>query len=290
MEEQTKVPAEIASIIDQKRQAMQAERQRLEEEESRKVNAAIEKGIVIWQDYLNTVVEAVPVWLWPYKESDDIDFERMGHGWEKPASRSLCFDVPGLAPILFDAEKNRWKTPFAVWDQWEDSKPHFSYNSQWFDDLQRVLLDAEETQQNLEELERQYSEKMISKSQYSEGAAKREQESETRRAAEHAAEQAVRESEERILFNLFKDDPVAMNLMKAFLMINQERTTFNAQLEDANETMYSIEQRWTRRAEDLRRQAEHAQRMADEERDRASNLQYDLDDAEGKLKKAQRGW
>ena len=116
--------------------------------------------------------------------------------------------------------------------------------------------------------------------------AKREEEADARRAAEREQEK----SEERELFNLFKDDAVAINLMKAFMMINQERSMFEAQINDANETMYSIEERWTRRAEDLRRQANDAQRRADEERDRVSSLQSDLDDAENKLKKTQRGW
>jgi small-conductance mechanosensitive channel len=70
-------------------------------------------------------------------------------------------------------------------------------------------------------------------------------------------------------------------------MILQEQSGFAAQIEDANNSLYFIEERWSREAADLRRRADEAQRRADDEH---SRLQSDLDDVETKLKKVQRGW
>ena len=76
-------------------------------------------------------------------------------------------------------------------------------------------------------------------------------------------------------------------MLKAFVFLRDERSTFEQRLQDADETMSSIENRWSNRAEELRRQADDADRRAEDERRR---LQDDLDDAEAKLKKAERGW
>jgi len=54
-----------------------------------------------------------------------------------------------------------------------------------------------------------------------------------------------------------------------------------------SDEMYGMEDRWSRKAADLRRQADEYQRHAEDEK---SRLQSDLDDAESKLKNAKRGW
>ena len=65
---------------------------------------------------------------------------------------------------------------------------------------------------------------------------------------------------------------------------------FEAQVADANNSMYSMDERWSRKAAELRRQADDAQRRAEEERNRASSIEDDLDDAQKKIKKMERGW
>ena len=304
MEETTKVPAEIAAIIEQKKMVMQAKQKEEERTRLEKRNQMIEAGRSAFRSKVAETLKAVPDWLHQYDvteiECTEDDLERVGEGYNKLDSLWLEFHIPGLAPIQFQREKirgaenfvNQWRSANVYFEHHYDygysDKPTlaFTNSSSWRTDLEFVFGEAE---MNFSE----FASKMAEYNQRLEDSRIREEqqeESDVKANVIHAAEQAARESEERILFNLFKDDPVAINLMKAFLMINQERTAFNAQLEDANETVYSIEQRWIRRAEDLRRQAEHAQRMADEERNRVSSLQSDLDDAEGKLKKAQRGW
>lgn len=293
MEEQTKVPAEIAAIIELKRLSMQA-KQEEDERQSREARATtILAGRTKLRELITETLEPVPEWLHQYDATEaewsDDDLVNLNHGYHGN-KLTLVFRIPGLAPIQF--EPNRWRSAGVYfkhnYEYGDSDKPTlaFTNGSYWRTDLEFTLGEAE---MNFNE----FSAKMAEYNQKLEDAqicAEQQEERDADANARHVTEQAASESEERILFNLFKDDPVAISLMKAFLMINQERTTFNTQLEDANETMYSIEQRWTHRAEDLRRQAEHAQRMADEERDRVSSLQSDLDDAEGKLKKAQRGW
>jgi hypothetical protein len=94
-------------------------------------------------------------------------------------------------------------------------------------------------------------------------------------------------AEETALFNAIKDDPIAIHMLKAFVLLCDERNAFEQRINEMDEFMFGIEERWSRRAADLRRQAEDIERRAQDEQYR---LQSDLDDAESKLKKAQRGW
>lgn len=304
MNEEIKVPAEIAAIIEQKKQAMQAKHEEEERTKLENRNQMIEAGRAAFRSKVAEMLKAVPDWLHQYDVTEitcsEDDLERIGEGYNKLDSLWLEFHIPGLAPIQFEREKTKGTENFS--NLWRSAEMHFEHSYDygysdkptltftngcyWRTDLEFTLSEAEVNFSEFSARMAEYDQKLKD----AQIRAEQEEEREVKANARHAAEQAARDSEERILFNLFKDDPVAINLMKAFMMINQERTTFNAQLEDASETMYSIEQRWSHRAEDLRRQAEHAQRMADEERDRVSSLQSDLDDVEGKLKKAQRGW
>jgi hypothetical protein len=106
-------------------------------------------------------------------------------------------------------------------------------------------------------------------------------------AEQFEAERQRQKSEEQALFDAIKSDAIAVNLLKAFVLLRDERSHFETRLQEADETMYSIEDRWTRKATELRRQADEFQRRAEDERHR---LESDLDDAEAKLKKVERGW
>jgi hypothetical protein len=56
-------------------------------------------------------------------------------------------------------------------------------------------------------------------------------------------------------------------------------------ISDADDTMCSMEERWSRKAADLRRQAQEAERRAEEERNRASDLEDDLEKAKKNAKR-----
>lgn len=293
MNEELKVPTEIAAIIEQKRQAMQAKQEEEERIALEKRNALITVGRTQLRLIIAERLKLVPEWLQKYDATestfDDDNLVKIGEGYKKFDVLWMQFHIPGLAPIQFNGIDN-WRSAEAYMKRREygPNVPglEFTNGCYWRSDLEFTLSEAQDKLKRFAEMQNEYQEKNASELGYAEQSARREEEV----AARRAAEQVVKETEERELFNVFKDDPVAINLMKAFLMINQERSTFNARIEDANETMYSMEERWSRRAEELRRQADEAQRRADEERDRASSLQYDLDDAESKLKKSQRGW
>ena len=292
MNDQMKVPEDIAAIIEQKRLAMQAKQEKDEGIKAEKRKAFIETGREKLRLVIIETESSVPEWLWKYDVTQitfgDDDLERIGEGYNKLDSLWLEFHIPGLAPIEF--RKGDWRSAQAStsWREYGPDLPKLEFNnsSYWRSDLEYTLIEAEQELQSFAQLQKEYQEKMAGEQRYAEQSTRREEEAKSKRAAE----QTIRETEERELFNVFKDDPVAIQLLKAFMMINQERTTFNSQIEDANESMYSMEEGWSRKAADLRRQADDAQRRAEEERDRVSSLQSDLDDIENKLKKAQRGW
>lgn len=301
MNEETKVPAEVAAIIEQKKIAMQAKDEEDKRKEREAREFAMREGLTKLRELIAEALKSVPEWLHPYDvtelEWDDDALISLHNGY-KPNDLWLVFRIPGLAKIQFKREErgenfvNEWRSQQAYIQRrdygYEYDSPTlgFSGSSYWRMDLEYTLIEAEQQFKDFENKQAEYQKKTEAEHLRAEQESRREVEADNRRASE----QDQKESEERILFNIFKDDPVAVNLMKAFLMINQERSTFNAQLEDANETMYSMEERWSRRAADLRRQAEDADRRAQEERSRATDLQSDLYDAESKLKKAQRGW
>ena len=91
-------------------------------------------------------------------------------------------------------------------------------------------------------------------------------------------------SEAEQLFEVFKDDPVAVHLLKAFLMVHQERRMFDQRVSEADETMYSLEERWSRKAADLRRQAQDAERQAEDEHRRVNDLEDDLSKVKKQIK------
>lgn len=302
MNEETKVPEFVADLIEKKRLTMEAKQEEAEREKLAKRNEMIEAGRAALRSSVAETLKVVPEWLHQYDATEisftDDNLENIGHGYNKLDSLWLVFHIPGLAPIQFRNYKARgeetftseWRSAKTLWEHreygYDQSELGFTNGSYWRFDLEFTLGEAQMELEAFEEKKAEYTTRTEEEKLRAERKIKREEEADAR----HVAEREQEKSEELQLFNVFKDDPVAINLMQAFLLINQERTIFNAQLEDANETMYSIEERWARRAEDLRRQANEAQRRADEERDRASNLQSDLDDAESKLKKTQRGW
>ena len=72
--------------------------------------------------------------------------------------------------------------------------------------------------------------------------------------------------------------------MKAFLMVHQERSSFQERIYESDQAAYSLKEQLIRKAEDLRRQAQDAERQAENERSRISDLEDDLSKANKKLK------
>lgn len=298
MNAQTTIPSNIAAIIEQKELALLAKHEAEQKQKQEERNAQIALGTEKLHKIIADTLNLVPEWLHPYdvteKAFDEDDLARLGRGSE-PNTKQLDFIVPGLAPIQFQWVQVRgtenfvgqWRSAQA-YNQWREYGPavprlEFTQNSYWRNDLEFILVEAKEEFEEFELNTTEFVKQRAEETLRTEEQQKREEEADARRAAD----QLERESEELELFNFFKNDPIAVHLLKAFVLLRDERSTFEQRLYEADETMYSIEARWSRRAEELRRQADEAERRAEEEKYR---LQSDLDDAEAKLKKAQRGW
>lgn len=302
MNTETKVPDDIAQIIEHKRQELLAARQQKEEAEKREREEAEAAGRTKQIEYIKEALDKVPEYLHEYivPSDEEPDFYRIGKGWEKP-SNWLYFKIPGLARILFNpnAKESPWKyqtaSPYEErWDYDGDRihvEPSLSFSDRsygWTDDLDYALGCAHAELQKYQKYVEEYAAKQ---EEIAEATTQRESLAQARQAREAEvatkleAEQAKEQAEEQALFDAIKDDPIAIHMLKAFVLLRDERSTFEQRLYEADETMYSIENRWSRRAEELRRQADEAQRRAEDERAR---IQSDLDDAEDKLKKAEK--
>jgi len=227
-----------------------------------------------------------------------LDFIRpqLPNGWSRWISTPtyaenynlLIVQIPGLAPIAMKWE-NKNDVPKlngigvpAAWEssQWDEIDWHWNYGESWKikgGEVQSLLAEQYEEALWKAALEAERMKELI---------AKREERI-TESNSQFIAKQEQANQEDLMLFNLIKDDEIAVLLIKAFLAIRQERSMFESQVNDANETMYSIENRWLEKAAELRRQADNAERRASEEKYR---LESDLSDAEEKLKKAKRAW
>lgn len=287
MSTENQVPSFIEDIIEQKRQVLLAERQQKAEAEKREREQAEAIGKAKHDEYIQAALLKVPEYLRQYVVFDDDppDFYRIGKGWDTP-NDWLYFEVPGLAKILFapNAKDDPWKNQIASpyqenfdidgYPVYTEPTLDFSERSGgWTDDLAYALGCAHAGLQKYQK----YVEEYAAKKEL------RDQEAQLRRELEQQKEQ----TEEESLFDVIKNDPIAIHMLKAFVLLRDERSHFEERLYNADEALYSIENRWSRRAEELRRQADEAERRAEDDRRR---LQDDLDDAEAKLKKTERGW
>jgi hypothetical protein len=304
MNEITEVPAEIATIIESKRQALLKERQEKAESEKREREEAEAVGKVKYDEYIQAALTKVPEFLHQYLSGtdDQPDYYRIGKGWETPRDW-LHFEIPGLAQIMFapNAKQSPWKyqtaSPYDSHYSYDGettySEPSLSFSDSqygWMDDLDYALAGAEA---ELKKYQKYLEEWTVKQAEIAKASDLRRHEAELRErrdaeaAAQREVETAREKMEEQALFDVIKNDPVVMHLVKAFILVMDERRDFNAQLEGANESAYFMEERYSNRLAELRQQNEAAERNAQYEKDR---LQSDLDDAESKLKKAERGW
>jgi hypothetical protein len=307
MNENRTTPAEIEAIIERKRQALLEEKHRKEEAERREREETEAIGRAKYDEYIQASMLKVPEYLRRHvSPTDNVpDFYRIGKGWENP-SDWLYFQVPGLARILFapQAKDNPWKYQNAHPGEtryWEGEtiyvEPSLSFSDRqygWTDDVEYALGMAQKNMKDYQQYVAEYEARQeeieqdeASRRNEKQEAVARETDLEAKYQAEQEAKERQEQAEEAALFDAIKNDPIAIHMLKAFVLLRDERNNFEQRLENADEAIYSIENRWSRRAEELRRQADDAERRAEDDRRR---LQDDLDDAEAKIKKANRGW
>lgn len=286
-----KIPDEVFSVIASEAQRLDVKGKEDELKKKLKRNLEIEQGKKKILDVWDECKGLIPEWMHEYlRNIDDQDeLKRIGQGYGN-VSR-FDFLIPGLAKVRFEVKSNRWSCANAIWDPYSSyspKEPHLSFTnaSYWRSSLETTLLFAARShEEHIANLARWKSkiEKNV------QDIKDREARDIQRAARDAEQEQAERDDTQLLLANLRKD-PVAVNLLKAYLSLSQERRIFQEEIEGYDNALYSAEEAYSRRASELRRMADDADRRANDERDRAENLQYDLEDAERKAKQCSRGW
>ena len=107
------------------------------------------------------------------------------------------------------------------------------------------------------------------------------------KVAKRQQEQQERSSRElEYVINLIKADPTAWMLIRAFMAVMDERNALHQQIEGAEESLGWQSELCERRSSELRSQNTHALQELSEAQDTIRDMQYDLDEAQGKLRKA----
>lgn len=290
MNEQT--PKNILDLIEQAREEMKQEADAKVMKE-RDVELQRQKE---WydkaHDLYSNALPLIPEALRPFIQLHGIDvddYESYGGTWNE---RVLEFRVPGLAPIamLFVFDRHTEQPKLEEWvvagvgeSNYDDDlalcrDAVFSYSSRYRNKTDaktpfwRVLQVAFDVAGSLKErqfqLDTNWNFALI-------------------RAEERKVKDQKERDEEQALFDAIKSDPVAINMLKAFVQIHEERSGFTQRIQEADEAAFWADEHSARIRSQLESQMERAQRQAEEEK---SRLQNDLEDAEVKLKKAQRGW
>jgi hypothetical protein len=292
MSTNNQIPTDIDAIIERKRAALLEARQKKEEAERLALEQAEAEGKAMFDAHVAQTLPNVPEWMRPYYDPTlgNPDYLRIQKGWDNVEYVTLLFSIPGLTKIEFNPKNNVWCCEVArggdVHEGWE---PCLNMGSDWNVDLEYILARSKKEMQQLEDYRSKYAAGQEERNQARERAAREAEEEKARQREQEARGELAwqkQQAEEDALFDAIKNDPVAIQMLKAFAWLRDERSTFQERLESADWALYNMEERHSRRAEELRRQADEADRRAADER---SRLQSDLDDAEAKLKKAQRG-
>ena len=288
----TQIPSEIAEIIERKKIAMLEEHRQDEELKQRKLEEATEQGKVIFNAWLEDAILKTPEWIRPYLDQErEIDYVRIASGWDRPENMVLYFSVPGLAKIVFNPKDNQWRCETSGWhhDYGDADQPylHFTNSSNWRNDVEYVVGRAQQEMREYEEYMTQYAVLQEERARQAERDLQDQADREAQDnliAVRYELKQQEEKREEQALLDILKSDPIAIAMLKVFVLLRDERSTFEARIAEADDQISSSEYYWSNKASELRRQADDAQRRADDER---SRIQSDLDDAEAKLKKAQ---
>jgi hypothetical protein len=283
------IPKNIAAIIQNEEVRQEKERQVKELARLQEEAAWIEKGRSIVREVLALGVGKLPAQIREYvipidqMKIEEDELSRLGHGWVRPDGIFLQIRIPGLAPIEFNPEKEIYKSYNADQDgTWSEPVYRFRDNN-WYQDPAPALVDARRAFVQIGELQASYE------------ALKKVREEEQLRVQEEDSlqeqktiEAAQRKSDDaRLLVDQLDQDPVAIFLLKGFLAIQRERREYLLQIEGANDSLSAMEERYSRKAADLRRQLKDAEQETEDERRRKEDLRDELDKVE---KKAKRGW
>lgn len=269
------IPTNIAEIIENTREELQLQ------------------GQIKYNEHLQKAILQVPEWIRPYLDQPLVNYERIAQEWDRVEGMRLHFSISGLAPIQFDSKDERWRSAVAhMGDAYDQSPPSIAFgnDSYWKATLESTLIAAENEMTKYAAFDKEWKALLERNQKEQEERAQRDNEREAQEVDfdhQRYLKEMQEQAEEQAIFDAIKNDPIAIHMLKAFVLLSYERSTFEQRLSEADEAMYSIDNHWSRKAEELRRQADDAQRRADNEKYR---LQSDLDDAEAKLKKEQRGW
>lgn len=160
----TQIPNEIAAIIDAEEIRREKERQEMEQAAALKRQANVEQGRREYEDLYAAVLQQHPLpesikpYLVPVDQvvSED-ELEREGRNPSKDMLPYLRFEIPGLAPIIYNPGNFYWKVASAR-DSFDlDKPPGFGFhNSPWETDLNTALVLAKGSALELEEMVRQF--------------------------------------------------------------------------------------------------------------------------------------
>jgi hypothetical protein len=284
------IPEDVVTLINAYEEAQRIERETKECEQQRLTEEVNAKGKAIVDEWIEKAFQNIPAWLRQYfiSEATNLDYARVVNGWDHEKELTLTFKIPGLAQIQF--RDNQWQSETNGWNRgYEDAEPyiHFGRDSYWRSSLDATLVAAKRVMEDHQSNLVQYEAEQARFFKRANEQAQMEERVEQRIREEKEIKQAAEQAEEQALFEALKNDPVAIHMLKAYVLLRDERSTFEQRLDEMGEEMYSIENHYSRKAADLRRQAEDLERKA---RDEQSRLQSDLDDAEAELKKMKRGW
>lgn len=284
------VPENVAEIIERKADELEDARQKKEQEEANQQVMNISKGRELLRARIAEILEEVPEWIRGYDITErllvDQELEGIGQGVGLN-NLFLIFEIPGLAHISFVNGRRLWRYASSAWGEWDDNPPECDFRANsWSSDLELVLLGARESALDFENKKAIYTGRIAQRQAQAAAYERRDQEREEK--AWISSEE--KRSEETQLVEALKSDPVAILLVKALLMVHEERSSFEERINEADATLYSVEDRWSRKASDLRSQAAEADRRAEDERRKARDLEDDLSNANKKLDKVKRGW
>ncbi len=239
---------------------------------------------------LDKVDHLIPDVIFPYLMFGDRTYGDGSAWWE----RSLEFRIPGLAPIVMvftdvirddeEPKLSHWSVAGVVDLDWDEDtnickSAGFSFRGNV---SSTAKADSTNIRQVLWAAKKVFEEKEDRQIQLDQSIARYHE-----RKQKQAQEATRQASEEEALFDAIKNDPIAVHMLKAFVLLRDERSVFEQRIEEMGDEMYGIEDRWSRKASDLRRQAEDIERRA---RDEQSRLQSELEDTEERLRKIKRGW
>lgn len=237
-------------------------------------------------------------WRFFLKEAKSL-FPKMLHRYiakarteEQMQQRCLLFHVPGLSPFWAELSWSREKEHYLLHsivvtglypgDQQDEPQLLANWGKKYtLNDLSEALAFARHEYLRFEVHSIKRAEILLER---------RRAEKENRRQARESEKRIVqaedqKRSEEQALFESLKSDPVVILLLKAFLLIREERNTFAEQIESADNFAESIERHMSEKLRLAKENADHAYREASDERRRKEDLQDELDKAEKKIKR-----